>query len=181
MKGRFLDMILVLLIMVVMGMSTAVARASESSGELGVGPGASSGGSIGVTLRIPEMVRLSGLRDLDLQWESAGNRFHAENGLCVYRNAGGDYSVVASSTTGGGNGFVLNADDSEIAYNVEWNAQRLEDSQRVGPFSDGHPTSLDCNGGENVNLQVHASAEQVGAADRLATHSDTLVLQVVAE
>ena len=179
MRKSFLSLMVIALSTIVAGWSST---ATAASGErMGAGPGASSGGSIGVTLRIPEMIRLSGLKDMELAWRSDAGVFAAENGLCVYRTGGGAYSVIVASKTGGGNGFRLNADDSEIAYNVEWNNQRLEDSQPQGPFSNGHPTSLDCNGGENVNLQVHASAEQVGAADRLATHSDTLVLQVVAE
>ena len=178
MRKSFLFTIVVLFAALVSGLAPhAVADQQEA---LGVGPGASSGGSIGITLRIPEMIRLSGLRDLELSFDEASEIFEASARLCVWQNTEGGYSVTASSSNGG-DAFRLRNGDSSIDYRVEWDEQYLESGQRMEMASATRPESMDCDGEGNVAMRVHTGADEVTAAEELVDHADTLTLKVVAE
>lgn len=154
---------------------------AASQGQLAEGSSASSSGSLQVGLVVPELVRLGNVDDLVLNWDAGANRFVASDGLCVYRNISGNYSVTASSDNGAGSFRMTGDGGSSLPYDVQWNGQSLAAGQRSPMQADADRTSLDCGGGSNIVLGVSASTDQVGQASRTGLHTDTLTLQVIAE
>lgn len=168
------------LIAVTLVMASPVQAATQ--GRLAEGSSASSSGSLQVGLVVPELVRLGNVDDLVLNWDAGANRFAASDGLCVYRNVSGNYSVTASSNQGGGGGFLMAGDGgSALPYDVHWNGETLNAGQRSPVRADAHLTSLDCDGGSNIVLSVSVSTDQVGQASRTGLHRDTLTLEIIAE
>lgn len=169
------------LLLPVLALAVVEPLAAASQGQLNAGKSAASSGSARVGLVVPEMVQLFGVEDLALQWDGASGRYMATDGLCVYRNASGQYSVTARSTTGSGDFVMTGEEGSTLPYEVRWNGQSLTAGQRSTVRTDGNKTSLGCDGGSNIELQVSASESQVGSASRTGLHTDTLVLEVIAE
>ena len=178
MRKRLLFSVVVLCTALVSGLASHAVASQQ--GALGVGSGASSGGTIGITLRIPEMIRLSGLRDLELSFDEGSERFEASTRLCVWQNTESGYSVTASSSNGG-DAFRLRNGESHIDYGVAWGERDLRSGERAQISLATRPEHMDCDGDGNVALRVHTGADDVAAAERLADHSDTLLLKVVAE
>lgn len=135
-----------------------------------------------IILRIPDLVRISGLQDMQLEWQGADSSFRAANPLCVYRNGNdGHYSVRVSSNNGAGSGFQLTREDSSVPYQVNWNGVQLNDGISSGLLSGAHTSSSNCAGSNNVDLQVEVRAEDSHQASMTGLHSDTLTVTVVAE
>lgn len=156
--------------------------AASTEGRLGVGKGASSSGSARVVLEVPDMVKLSGVDDLVLSWNAGQGGFSATDGLCVYRNGAGTYSVTASSQEGATGQFIMRGESgSAVSYEVSWNGEALPAGQRSAVRSDADSAALDCGGGNNVSLSVSASVEQVSQASVSGAHRDTLTLEIIAE
>lgn len=165
----------------VLTLLAASAGQAASNGQLASGSGASSSGSAQVGLVVRNMVRVSDVNDLRLQWDAAQQAFAADDGVCVFGNLSGRYSVTASSTEGDGSFIMAGEADSTVPYEVRWNGQALEAGSSSGVRSDANTTEADCDGDTNVSLNVRASAEQAGSASRTGQHADTLVLKVTAE
>lgn len=140
----------------------------------------SASASAEISLRIPELVRLSGLSDISLQGSDAG--FQGGNQLCVYRNnSAGQYSIIADSDNGAGAGFTLRNNDSAVAYQVLWNGETLSDGNNSGVFDGANHQSLSCNGEANAHLLVSVSDSALAEASQPGEHRDTLTLTVIAE
>lgn len=154
---------------------------SASDGNLAAGSGASSAASVEVGLVVEEMVRVSDVNDLMLQWDAAQQAFTAHDGICVFRNLSGSYSVTASSTEGNDAFVMAGQGGSKVPYAVHWDGQPLTPGSASSVRSDADTSRADCGGNANIDLEVRASADQVGSASRTGQHTDTLVLKVTAE
>jgi hypothetical protein len=153
---------------------------AASDGNLATGTSASSG-SLKVGLVVEDMVRISDLDDLMLQWNSGQQAFTATDNLCVFRNLSGRYSVSARSHHGD-NAFVMaGPSGSRLTYDVQWNGRSLTPENRSGVINGAHQTAPDCAGNGNTTLKVRSTPEQVSAASRTGTHTDTLTLEIIAE
>lgn len=167
---------------VVLALTLSAPAQGATEGALTQGKGASSSGSLQVGLVVPELVRLTGVEDLMLNWDAGQQGFVASDGICVYRNMSGNYSVAASSGHGGGGEFRMVGDSgSSLPYEVLWNGDALSSGQRSTVRADAHKTAVDCDGGSNITLGVRASADQVSEASGTGLHTDTLTLEIIAE
>lgn len=158
-----------------------VAVTAASQGALVKGKGTPSMASARVSLEVPELIRISGLTDIDLAWDPARQAFVAERDICVFRNVTGDYSVTATSSNGGNAGFLMaGGGGSSVPYRVSWNGDDLSSGSRASR-TDADTGTPDCGGSGNIDLAISASADRVGEAARPGLHTDVLVLQVIAE
>ncbi|MDX1803622.1 MAG: hypothetical protein R3292_06040 [Alcanivorax sp.] len=160
---------------------------AATDGNLNVGVGASSQGSIGITLNVPDMIKLSGLTDLTLANSGTGDYTGSEN-VCVFRNLTGKYSVTAQSLNdsagaGTAGNFVLSdGAGSTVQYGVTWDGSSLsEDTTQTG-LTSTNTSDVNCSTSTpNVALAVTATAAQVAQATASGAHTDTLTLTIAAE
>lgn len=154
---------------------------AAEDGELAVGAGAESQGSLEVMLQIPDMIRVSGFENVDLEFDDNTENFTGSNDLCVFRNITGEYAVTASSTNGDGAFELSDGDASTVPYSVEWAGQGLDEDTALTGLDDADTSSPNCNGGTNVVMDLLATGDDVAAADTTDDHTDTLTVMVQAE
>lgn len=83
--------------------------------------GVTSTGTASITLTVPPMVRIAGMKDMELGTWADGNDKTGNYDVCIYTNlAGGRYRVTA---TGTGNSFHISSDGNTLPYHVYWNDQ----------------------------------------------------------
>lgn len=156
---------------------------AATNGNLGTGAGATSQGQSVVTLTIPDLIKISDVNDLTLNYDTGTQQYQASDGVCVYRNGTGNYSITASSGNGTGS-FVLNdGSGNTLPYSVSWNGTNLTEGtndDNGGSFYTGDTTSASCGGGTNATVQAVVSEADAAAAPQ-ATYDDTLSLMVTAE
>lgn len=173
---------LVQIFIVVASLALAPNALGAGQGALGQGGSATSSGSLRVGLEVTELIKLSGVNNLALDWDAGGQRFTASDGLCVYRNVSGNYSVSASSEHGGSGAFRMSGEEgSSVPYEVLWADAPLSPGQRSPVRSDAHRTSVACDGDDNITLSVRVSSAQVSEASATGEHTDTLTLEIIAE
>lgn len=162
-------------------LGTAPAFAA-SQGDLGRGKGATSAGSMRVGLVVPEMVRLSGVEDLMMAWDERERAFQASNDLCVYRNLSGQYAVKATGTHGTTDAYRMSGPDgSALDYEVTWQGEPLRPGETTTALAGAHATAMDCGGQANATLTVSTSGDRAAQASSTGLHTDTLVLEIIAE
>ena len=85
--------------------------------------GMTSTGTATISLVIPPMVRIVGMKDIELGTWSDGNEKTGSSDICIYTNlAGGRYRVTATGE-GGGNSFRIYSGEDSLPYHVFWNDQ----------------------------------------------------------
>lgn len=144
---------------------------------------ASSQGDLTINLSIPNIVRITGLTDINLG-TYAGVDVSGSDALCVYRNVTGNYSITAESTnTDAGGTFKLKGAGADyIPYSVDWTdtvgptalTEGLQDTTMTGASI----TSTTCGGGTNHSVTVSVAALDADAATATGAYSDVLVLTV---
>lgn len=155
---------------------------AASQGDLGRGKGATSAGSMRVGLMVPEMVRLSGVEDLMMGWDEGERAFQASDDLCVYRNLSGQYAVKATGTHGATEAYRMSGPDgSALDYQVSWQGEPLRPGETSAAMAGAHATAMDCGGQPNATLTVSASGDRAAQASSTGLHTDTLVLEIIAE
>lgn len=144
---------------------------------------ASSQGDLTINLSIPNIVRITGLTDIDLG-TYAGVDVSGSDALCVYRNVTGNYSITAESTnTDAGGTFKLKGAGADyIPYSVAWThgggtVALTENAQSNAPTG-ASTTSTTCGGGTNHSVAVTVLATDADAATAVGAYSDVLVLTV---
>lgn len=156
---------------------------AATDGNLGTGTGATSTGTSLVTLTIPDLVKISNVNDLTLAYNTGTAQYEASDGVCVYRNGTGNYSITASSGNGTGS-FVLNdGGGNTVPYTVSWKGTTLTEGtndDNGGTFYAGNTTSTTCAGGTNATVKAAVSETDAASAPQ-ATYDDTLSLLVTAE
>lgn len=149
--------------------------------------GATSTGSITITLSVAQRVRIGGLSDVSLAAVSPDETATAAQSVCVWSNtATRGYSVTASGS-GGGGAFVLASGAQSTRYDVAWNGSAGQGSgTRLAPGSPlaGQTSSAitpDCAAGPSASLTVSVEASELRAAQAEATYLGTLNLLVSPE
>lgn len=147
--------------------------------------GATSSASSTVSLTIPELVRVSGVKDMNLGAFS-GSSLSANTDLCVYSNATGGYQVRISDNNAQA-GFALASEDSDsiVPISVAWNnTAGTSGAQIVGRgaavVATGADTKqADCaTNGANANISIDVNKAAMMAA---APGSYAAILTVMVE
>lgn len=143
--------------------------------------GATSTGSVTVSVAIPTRAKITGLTDLAIG-TYAGPSKSASDTLCVYSNTNG-YSIKATSGNGTSSFLMKNGTDT-VSYAVEWDdgsglTALTHDTAKTGRATGG--SDVNCSGGDNATLKVTVSDSDIGAAIAAATYTDTLTLLVTPE
>tara|TARA_B100000676_G_scaffold145662_1_gene144052 strand:- start:1145 stop:1687 length:543 start_codon:yes stop_codon:yes gene_type:complete len=158
---------------------------AASEGSMGTGAGASSTGSAIITLNVPDLIKITDMNDMTI---NQGNNFAATDAVCVFRNLGGGYGVVARSSNdanGDGNIGAFTLSDgagSTVNYSVTWDGNPLTEDDPATGLTSSITTEANCQtSGPNVVLGVSATENQVGAATSATDHTDTLTVIITAE
>jgi hypothetical protein len=146
--------------------------------------GATSTGSIDLTITIPTRTRISALNDILLgAWSGSGALSGGDANICIWSTTGG-YSVTARGS-GGGNAFTLTNGAQTVAYTVQW--------AQTGGASSGtalttgvaltgrttNATAIDCSTGPASTAGVFVSIpESTLAASRPGSYTGTLTLVI---
>lgn len=144
---------------------------------------ATSQGDLIINLNIPNIVRITGLTDINLG-TYAGVDVSGTDALCVYRNVTGDYSITAGSTNTDAVGtFKLKGAGADyIPYSVDWTHSggtvALTEGTQDATATGANTTSTTCGGGTNHSVAVTVLATDADAATAVGAYTDTLVLTV---
>jgi spore coat protein U-like protein len=126
------------------------------------GPLAStSGGEYSMSLDIPNLVKVSGIADLNFGSYSGIGSATQSDDVCVYtNNTNGQYRVTAR---GSGTAFAFTVANGAhlIPYTVRWNNSTgtggnfsLSTNTQSSTLTGGNSTSQSCGGGANANFEV---------------------------
>lgn len=149
--------------------------------------GATSTGTVNVSITIPSLVQISGLSDITL---GSTSTFPAtgSSGACIYSNVVtplGSYYITATSLNSTGTNFrVKDSNTDYITYSAYWNntatatqttalASGTKSAQQTG----GSAVSLTCAGTANANFNIGFSAAQIQGAPA-ATYTDVVTLLI---
>ena len=167
--------------MAVAGTLIAAAPAqSASDGSLG----ATSSGTVGVSVTIPQLVWIQGLADLAIN-PYAGPSSAASGNVCVYSNTAGGYDITATSVEGGFSLDGVTVPAESITYSVEWAASSgagsgtamAYNTALTGLSTGGANPTCSNVGGTNATLIVRVTDSDLGTASA-QTYAGTLNLTV---
>lgn len=151
--------------------------------------GATSSGTVGVSITLSSLVQITGLTDITLgtvsTFPATGNTT-----ACVYSNVAsplGAYFVTATSANASAGAFRVSdgaGTPKFITYSAFWNnaaaaaqTTTLTSGTKTAQQTGGSAVSLTCGGTPNANFNLSFSAAQVqGAA--AATYTDTVTLLI---
>lgn len=154
--------------------------------------GATSTGTLDISVDVEDLVRISGLSDIILTFDVTGTGpITGSSTACVYRNGGGDYSIEATGS-GTASAFTIqnaSATPTPIAYTVGWDDAVT--GTAVSAATSGTPltgqtgantVSDDCStgGGANAFVEVTVPRASLSAAPA-GTYNGTLTLEVSPE
>jgi hypothetical protein len=130
--------------------------------------GATSQGTLDITLTIDPLVQISALDDIALGTYTGGANMTGADDLCVYSNTGG-YDITATGN-GAGQAFELLGSSANIPYTVEWattagagtGASLTTGTPLTG--QSGAFTTPNCNGGDNAQVIVTVDSTDLAAA-----------------
>jgi hypothetical protein len=170
----------VVTIAILSALSANAAHAAEQ-GTLG----ATSKGSVTITVSVAPRARISGLKDIDLGLAEPASGARTSEDICVWSNsATGAYTITASG--GGPDGaFELANGEQALGYTVEWaprpgqtSGDRLESGMtRTNLLA--ATTRLECEAGMGTaSLAVALDPAQLAAAEPGARYTGSLVLIV---
>jgi hypothetical protein len=129
--------------------------------------GATSQGSLDITLTIDPLVQISALNDIALGTYTGGGDMTGADDLCVYSNNGG-YDITA--TGNGGGAFELLGASANIPYTVEWATSAgagTGTALTTGVTLAGQGgtfTTPDCGGADNAQVIVTVDSNDLGSA-----------------
>lgn len=155
----------------------AVSPAAPVQGNLG----STSTGKIDVKFKIPNLVRISGLSDLDLG-DFDGTAASGTINFCVYSTTR-NYTVKATSANGDGTDFRMKEGTNYIIYDVSWTDEAsttVNLNHNVTSTSlKTNTNSVTCGSGTNTSLTVNITAAEAGKAPASNNpYTDTLTLLV---
>ena len=163
------------------GLAFSGSTMAATDGDMAVGAGATSTGTLEVLLQIPDMIRISQLNDVELVHDAATDDFTGSDDLCVFRNIDGTYGVTASSANGTGDFLLSDGGTSTVPYTVNWQGGALDEGTLNSGHADADTTQPDCGGAPNITVELTATGDDVAAAETTNDHTDTLTLMVEAE
>jgi spore coat protein U-like protein len=138
--------------------------------------GTTSEGRLDIDLLIPQLIRITGLQDIDLgTYDGDGADRSANANACVRGNDQFNYRVTATSENGA---FVLRDDgETDILYTVSWAGDPLDyDTVSEEDYEVDSQSLGSCSGGENrvaINVPAAGMDQAVPGA-----YTDTLILTV---
>lgn len=115
-----------------------------------------------ITLGVTNLVRITGVSDINLGTYSGSGDLSQADDVCVWTNqSGGNYKVLAQGD-GASNAFTLTGQiGSPLPYAVRWNGTTGTASNTAlvadtlsAAFSGASTTSSNCAGGSTANFQV---------------------------
>jgi hypothetical protein len=147
--------------------------------------GATSTGTSTIDLVIPDLVRITGVANLDLgSWTGAGN-LTANDDVCVFRNGTATYKITGSGS-GAASAFTITDGSHPLAYTVAFNDQ----SGTVGEIAllttvlsvqqsgaDTSSQTCSAHSADNANFHITITAAALGAVPA-GTYTGTLTLVV---
>ena len=158
---------------------------AASDGSMGAGVAASSTGTAIITLNVPDLIKISDMNDMTI---NQGNSYSATDSVCVFRNIGGGYGVVAQSSNdasgvcNAGEFTLSDGGTSVVNYSVTWDGTPLTEDTALTTLTSSNTTEANCQtSGPNVALGVSATENQVGEATAAVDHTDTLTVIITAE
>lgn len=130
--------------------------------------GATSQGTLDITLTIDPLVQISALDDIALGTYTGGGNMTGADDLCVYSNTGG-YDITATGN-GADQAFELIGASANIPYTVEW--ATTAGAGTGSALTTGMPlagqggtfTTPNCNGGDNAQVIVTVNSTNLAAA-----------------
>jgi len=168
-KNLPMRLIIILLIALACGSTALYVQYSiaATQGTLGV----SSQGDATLSMDIPQLVRISGIQDINFGNFSGGADLSQDVDVCVYTNLdGGEYRVRASGS-GVDNAFDLERDGTgqEVPYVVYWSDTIGTAGDQIALLTgqasvvqDGANTaSQNCGGGASANFEVRMTANNL--------------------
>ena len=181
---------------VLLALATAAAVATGSLAAFAASdgtPGATSTGSLDVTLTIPHLVRITGLDDIPLVHAAEGD-ITGSDSFCVNDNlsaTGRGYTIKASSANGSGSDFrMLTTGPLYLVYDVDFDDD--SDAGTGGTDLDHNVTSpTEFDSGAAVNMGSSCTSpnasvlitvtEAAHQAAQAGSYSDTLTLLITAD
>ena len=153
--------------------------------------GATSMGSILLTVRKTAAAGISGLRDMSVQWTDGDSDITWVNDLCVFSTrASGGYTIKALGAGGASGAFVMSDGAKKLPYNVLWNdggAKNLSDNGILlkpgvtsPEMTHAATDSANCHGpnaGPTARLMVSIPAANMKVASE-GNYSESLTLVV---
>lgn len=147
-------------------------------------PGVTSTGDTSVSLSISNLVRISGIADMNFGTYDGSGDLAQDDDVCVWTNqSSGTYKVLAQGD-GDSNAFTVSSGAGTLSYSVKWNNTTgttgntaLTADTISGEFSGASTTSSTCSGGDTANFEVTFSAADLLAV-RPATYTGVLTLVV---
>jgi hypothetical protein len=130
--------------------------------------GATSTGSLNITLTINQLVQISALDDIALGNYTGGGNMTGFDDLCVYSNIGA-YRITATGN-GTGAAFHLIGGAATIPYAVQWADEAgaaTGDAMTSGTVltnQTGTITTPNCNNGNNARVRVTVNSTDLAAA-----------------
>jgi hypothetical protein len=130
--------------------------------------GATSTGSLDITLTIDPLVQISALNDIALGTYTGGGNMTGADDLCVYSNNGG-YDITATGN-GSGQAFELIGTTENVPYTVEWATSAgagTGTALTTGVTLAGQGgtfTTPDCGGADNAQVIVTVDSNDLGSA-----------------
>ncbi len=145
--------------------------------------GATSTGTMNLTVGVGDKVRISGLTDISGNFDGT-NDIVAASPACVYRNGTGKYGIRATGSGGSGS-FTLSDGANQVSYQVSYNdgsgAQPLTAGTLLAGRTGADRFSPSCaTAGNNGSINVTIPAAQLAQVPG-STYAGTLTLVVTPE
>lgn len=147
--------------------------------------GATSTGSVGISVSIAPRVQISGLEDVQFALVDPATGARKAQAVCVWSNSpSGAYTLTAAGS-GAGGAFELAGGEQTVGYSVEWSANAGQTSGE--PLTSGATqtnlqaaaTSADCaSGSGSASLMVAVDPAQLASAEPGAAYTGALTLIV---
>ena len=152
-----------------MGLSSVASAATQGT------LGATSTGSITITVTKTARAKISNLNDLTLSaWEEGNGNVQLTDDVCVYSTRpNGGYKIRADGN-GNNNAFTLANGANLLPYTLSWNSggvgglsntgTMLTAGTTSGAFTKASTISPTCSGGDNARLIIDIAAQSMMAA-----------------
>ncbi|MEM7217681.1 MAG: hypothetical protein AAF515_04905 [Pseudomonadota bacterium] len=164
---------------IALGIAAAVAAPAFAATQGTIG--ATSQGSVLISLDVDDVLQISGLTDI-LGLTFTGADVSGSTDACVYRNGGLAYSVTATGD-GGAGGTDFSLSDAGGANSVPYTVS-FDDGSGGSPLTSGTAATMagasdatDCNSTPNVQVTVDIAAADAAAAPA-GSYTGTLTLLV---
>jgi len=144
--------------------------------------GATSSGSLDVSVEVADRVQISGLDDIDFGAYGGTGSLDGNDAFCVYRNGTGAYDVTINSAQADSGDFRLSDGSNFITYSVTFNDDAAitggtDVSSGDSLAGNGSANSLTCGGANNASLGVSIAEDALQAAAS-GDYTDTITLVV---